>query len=469
MTPDDKYVVAGLRGDPEPGEPTIQVIDAATDKVVWGIELTGHRQYGRDNHEVRPMAFEANPDGSTKRMFAQATAINGVWVIDWNTRKVVDDALAAEAARCGSRTPTGFRPATCTASKCFPIASAVWASSRLDSRIYGWSLPDLKYIGAVEVGPTRQLDDVDARQPLHVRGRIGERPHVGGGSAEAGRSWPRSRPARGRPGSARRSCPSTASIPPRRPAAARSKRPWLEQHAHVAPARMGDWRADSRVRRPRLRPGDVDACRPNRVRRRPRLRRRPQVSQPPPISRPTGTPSRRLFMTDRGGTIGGMAACVMCHTWQTKPMRFSLETPATDAGWTVEQSRRNFDIVTKLVNTANPETSRLLLKPLARRRAVSDIRAARTGRRANDPEYQALLKWIRSLPADRYVPAPEPALDFTFFRSCVQQVFATPREGHIACSNCHAGGLVGFAPAAPEWQVVERRGGQAGVPDRSRG
>ena len=37
-------------------------------------------------------------------------------------------------------------------------------------------------------------------------------------------------------------------------------------------------------------------------------------------------------------------------------MRFSLETPATDAGWTVEQSRRNFDVVTKLVNTANPES-----------------------------------------------------------------------------------------------------------------
>jgi YVTN family beta-propeller protein len=35
-----------------------------------------------------------------------------------------------------------------------PDRSALWASSRLDSRIYGWTLPDLKYIGAVEVGPT---------------------------------------------------------------------------------------------------------------------------------------------------------------------------------------------------------------------------------------------------------------------------------------------------------------------------
>jgi YVTN family beta-propeller protein len=90
VTPDDNFVVAGLNEDPEPGEPTIQVIDPVTDRVVWGMALTGHQQYGRNTHEVRPMAFEANPDGSTKRMFAQATGINAVWVIDWNTRQVVD-------------------------------------------------------------------------------------------------------------------------------------------------------------------------------------------------------------------------------------------------------------------------------------------------------------------------------------------------------------------------------------------
>jgi hypothetical protein len=39
-----------------------------------------------------------------------------------------------------------------------------------------------------------------------------------------------------------------------------------------------------------------------------------------------------------------------------KTQRFSVETPAADAGWTVEQSRRNFDVVTKLINTATPET-----------------------------------------------------------------------------------------------------------------
>jgi hypothetical protein len=153
----------------------------------------------------------------------------------------------------------------------------------------------------------------------------------------------------------------------------------------------------------------------------------------------------KVFMTDRGGTISGYAACVMCHTWQTS-VRFTLQTPATDAGWTVEQSRQNFDVVTKLVNTASPETSRLLLKPLAANAGGMGHTGGGFWASRSDPEYQAILKWIRSLPADRYVPAPDPPLDFAFFRSCVQPIFATPREGHIRCGNCHAGGLIGFAP-----------------------
>jgi cytochrome c5 len=154
----------------------------------------------------------------------------------------------------------------------------------------------------------------------------------------------------------------------------------------------------------------------------------------------------RVFLTDRGGTIAGYASCVMCHTWQTS-VRFSLETPATDTGWTVEQSRRNFDVVTKLINTANPESSRLLLKPLASDAGGLVHTGGTYWKSKDDPEYVSLLQWIRSLPSGRYVPAPESALDFEFFRTCVQQVFATPREGQIRCSNCHAGGIIGFAPA----------------------
>jgi hypothetical protein len=167
----------------------------------------------------------------------------------------------------------------------------------------------------------------------------------------------------------------------------------------------------------------------------------------------------RVFLTDRGGTVPGYAACVMCHTWQTR-VRFSLETPATDSGWTVEQSRRNFDVVTQLVNTASPATSRLLLKPLDPAAGGMGHTGGTFWRSRNDPEYLAVLKWIQSLPADRYVPAADPPLDFEFFQACVQQVFANPRDGHIRCSNCHSAGLMGFAPVPQNgstWSDQEAR------------
>ena len=153
VTPDDNFVIAGLSGEVQPGEPTIQVIDPVKDQVVWGMELTGYQQYGRNNHEVRPMAFEANADGSTKRMFAQATGINAVWVIDWNKRQVVD-MLWPPKLPLWKQNADGIQTGDMHGLEVLPDRSAVWASSRLDSRIYGWTLPDLKYIGAVEVGPT---------------------------------------------------------------------------------------------------------------------------------------------------------------------------------------------------------------------------------------------------------------------------------------------------------------------------
>jgi YVTN family beta-propeller protein len=153
VTPDENFLVAGLSGEIGPNDPAIQVIDAKTDTVAWGMQLKGHKQYGQDYHEVRPMAFEADKDGSTKRMFAQATGINAVWVIDWKTRKVVD-MLWPPALPAWKKNADGIQSGDMHGVEVLPDKSAVWASSRLDSRIYGWTLPDLKYIGAVEVGPT---------------------------------------------------------------------------------------------------------------------------------------------------------------------------------------------------------------------------------------------------------------------------------------------------------------------------
>jgi hypothetical protein len=167
-----------------------------------------------------------------------------------------------------------------------------------------------------------------------------------------------------------------------------------------------------------------------------------------------------IFMKERGGTMPGYAACVMCHTWQTS-LRFDLETPATDAGWTTDQSRTNFQMITQLVNTRTPENSYLLLKPLDATAGGLGHTGGAYWKSRDDPEYKAVLAWIRTLPADRYVPPPQPPVDFEFFRSCVQNVFSTAREGHIRCSSCHNAGLIGFAPLPRDgrdrWNEEEAR------------
>src|SRR4029079_10922442 len=56
VTPDGKYVVAGSIGGK-----LMTVIDAKTDQTVWTLFDEG----------IRPIAIEANSDGSTKRLFVQ--------------------------------------------------------------------------------------------------------------------------------------------------------------------------------------------------------------------------------------------------------------------------------------------------------------------------------------------------------------------------------------------------------------
>ena len=148
----------------------------------------------------------------------------------------------------------------------------------------------------------------------------------------------------------------------------------------------------------------------------------------------------------------GYAACVMCHTWQTS-LRFDLETPATDAGWTPAQSRMNFEMITQLVNTATPENSRLLVKPLEPRRADLGHTGGTYWTSRTDPEYQTVLKWIRSLPADRYVPPPAPPwTSSSSARAC------------RTCSRTRARGTSGAATATAAGRWASRRSRERAAP-----
>ena len=75
LTPDGKYVVAGsIVGK------NMTVIYSQTEQIVWSLEF---------DLGVRPMAFEQNADGSTKRIFFQLSDFHGFAALDFQTRKEI--------------------------------------------------------------------------------------------------------------------------------------------------------------------------------------------------------------------------------------------------------------------------------------------------------------------------------------------------------------------------------------------
>jgi hypothetical protein len=73
VTPDGKFAVSG-----SVQSSVITVIDTATDTVAWTFKETSG---------IRPMIFDTNPDGSTKRIFVQLSNYHGIAVVDWATHK----------------------------------------------------------------------------------------------------------------------------------------------------------------------------------------------------------------------------------------------------------------------------------------------------------------------------------------------------------------------------------------------
>ncbi|MDH3206182.1 MAG: hypothetical protein OEO79_06190 [Gemmatimonadota bacterium] len=147
VSPDGNWVVAGLNAR---AEGSIEIIDPTIDRVVDSITL---RDDAGEAHTVRPMAFVAGDDGSVDMLLAHGTGVNGIWVIDWDTREKIA-MLWPPALPAWMRNADGNQGAPMHGLEVLPNRSQFWASSRLDSRIYGWTLPDLEYIGAIEVGPT---------------------------------------------------------------------------------------------------------------------------------------------------------------------------------------------------------------------------------------------------------------------------------------------------------------------------
>jgi YVTN family beta-propeller protein len=136
VTPDGKYVVAGsIQGK------TINVIDAKTEEPAWTLEL---------DLGIRPMAFSANPDGSTKWIFAQLSAFNGFAVVDFATHKEVRRIKNPDLPPGKSEIPEGADPSHGMAVT--PDQKILVVCSRLNNALYTYSLPELNVVGTMFLG-----------------------------------------------------------------------------------------------------------------------------------------------------------------------------------------------------------------------------------------------------------------------------------------------------------------------------
>lgn len=140
VTPDGKYVIAGASRGAKPPANLMNVIDTSTKDIAWRLVM---------NPAPSPMAVSSNPDRSTKMVYAQMGGSNAFAVIDFKEQKKIDEIKLPEipADKLNRHGP----PAPSHGIALTPDQKTLIVNSRLNSAIYAYSVPDLKYLGAVNL------------------------------------------------------------------------------------------------------------------------------------------------------------------------------------------------------------------------------------------------------------------------------------------------------------------------------
>jgi YVTN family beta-propeller protein len=130
VTPDGNFAVAGSVVAKK-----LTVFNLKTLEPVWEVSFEGG---------VRPMTFDTNADGSTRRIFVQLSNFHGFVLVDFAKRqevsriKLPEGKYGKEEWRLG--TPShGIGVA--------PDGKTLWVNSILANAVFEYSLPDLKLLG----------------------------------------------------------------------------------------------------------------------------------------------------------------------------------------------------------------------------------------------------------------------------------------------------------------------------------
>ena len=89
----------------------------------------------------------------------------------------------------------------------------------------------------------------------------------------------------------------------------------------------------------------------------------------------------------------GHTRCVVCHAERSNNA-FRLEKLPAAGGWTEEQSRRNYEMASRLVVPGKPDSSLLLLQPLAPEAGGNAFHnGGRQFESKGDPDWKTLEEW----------------------------------------------------------------------------
>jgi hypothetical protein len=113
-----------------------------------------------------------------------------------------------------------------------------------------------------------------------------------------------------------------------------------------------------------------------------------------------------IFLTKRPGH----APCVMCHA-DANNMLHLEKLPAGQVTWTEEQTRKNFDTVSKIVQAVDdPLTAKILVHPLAPEAGGDAFHSGgRQFANKNDPNWKIIAQWAQGATLGPQGATPAPA------------------------------------------------------------
>jgi YVTN family beta-propeller protein len=141
-----------------------------------------------------------------------------------------------------------------------------------------------------------------------------------------------------------------------------------------------------------------------------------------------------IFLKTREGGV----RCYDCHSVMATRLRLEPLSPGSSS-WTLEQSRRNFSVVSQLVTPGDPTKSHLLLHPLSPEEGGDPTHTGgKFWKSKDDPEWRMLADWVQAAsPVAQPSSDSKTIADFESFKTTVEPIFSKERPGHARCYGCH--------------------------------